>query len=805
MSLERLVQDLRYGFRWLRRSPGFSVVAILTLGLGIGANTAIFSVVDAVLLRPLPFAEPERLVRLWESLPRSGYSRNVVNPRNYLDWRERSRSFEQMAALHDLTMNLVGVGEPVALPGMRATPELFAVLRVSPFLGRGFLPEDAVPGGEQSVILSHGLWQGRFGGDRSLVGRKITVNGAPSTVVGVLPPAFSMPNSKADLWLAWPLTLAEAQRGGRFHGVVARLKPGVNFEQAQQELAGIAKQLSEERPAMNKGWSAEVVPFLQDATERVRLPLLVLLAAVGFVLLIACANVANLLLMRSMGRLREIAVRAALGAGRGRILQQLLSESLLLALAGCAAGVAAGYWGLKGLLAMIPAAARLPRVESIQLDGRVLAFALGISVLTAFLFGLIPAFHISRLELHDALKQGSPRSGAARHRIFRQTFVVTEIALALLLLVGAGLMVRSLAGLIRVDPGFETERVLTMQVFASPAKFRDSRKRSEYWEQILTQVRGVPGVEVAGSVHFLPLTGLMSGSCFSRADQPPPTPGSSPGAQFLVISPGYFRTMGMALLSGRDFSERDRLESPGVVVVNQAFAQRFFSGEEPIGKRLNLCWNLPAGEIVGIVADARQTELRTAPRPTIFVANPQSPMYFATLVARARSDPRQIARSLEAAIHRVDPEQPVSDVRTMEEVFSRSVAQPRFQVALLLVFAGLAVVLAAIGVYGVVSYSVSQRTREVGIRVALGASRVDVARLVVREGLVLAGIGVAIGLAAALALTRVLRTLLFEVAPTDPITLAAVSCLLLVVVAVATFLPARRAARVDPMTALRYE
>jgi len=558
---------------------------------------------------------------------------------------------------------------------------------------------------------------------------------------------------------------------------------------------------------MDKGWSAEVFPLLEDATDEVRLPLLVLLAAVGFVLLIACANVANLLLMRAAGRLREIAVRAALGAGRRRILQQLLAESLLLALAGCAAGLAVAGWGLKGLLAIIPANTPLPRMESIQLDSRVFAFALAISVFTAILFGLAPAIQISRLELQDALKQGSLRTGVGGNRKFRHAFVVTEVALALLLLVGAGLMVRSFSRLIAVKPGFEPERVLTMRIFTSPSKYGDDAKRSRYLGQILTEVRNVPGVQAAGSVHFLPLTNSVSGSCFARMDQPPPrSDGSSPSAEFLVISPGYFQAIGTPMLSGRSFSERDGFGSPNVVVVNHALAQQFFPGENPIGRRLHVCWSFEGPvEIVGVVADARQTDLQTAPKPTIFVANAQAPMYFAELVVRARSDPRQITRAVEAAVYRVDPEQAISDVATMEEVFSDSVAQPRFQLVLLLVFAGMAVLLSTVGVYGVVSYSVSQRTQEIGIRVAMGASAGDVARMVLHEGLWLAAMGVAIGLAGAIALTRVLRSLLFEVTPTDPVTLGSVACLLLAVAALATFLPARRATKLDPTVALRYE
>ena len=802
--VERLGQDLRFGARLLRRSPAFSIVAVLTLALGIGANTAIFSVVNAVLLRPLPFPEPDRLVRIWETSAK-GYDRNVVGPYNFLNWRERTRSFEQMAAVDTWTSNITGSSEPLAVHGMRVSPRFFSILKVSPFMGRGFLPEEEIQGRDDSVIFSYAFWQSHYGGEKNIVGRRIVMNGAPSTVVGILPPDFHFPGMAADLFVPLAIDRADASKGGRWLSTIARLKSGVSIAQAQQDVAAVAQQLAQERPDMDKGWSAAVVPFLEDVTENIRLPLLVLLAAVGLVLLIACANVANLLLMRANGRLREIALRAALGAGRRRILQQLLSESLLLALAGWAGGLAVGYSGLQALLAMIPKSVPMPRMESIHLDSSVFLFALGISLATAILFGLTPAIQVSRPHLRSALQQGSLRTGVGGSRVFRRAFVVAEISLALVLLVGAGLLMRSFSRLTSVNPGFATEHLVTMEMFTAPAKYGDHLKRSQYLERVLEEVRRVPGVQAAGSTHFLPLTGLTSGSCWAPAPGPEPDT-SSPDADFLVISPGYFQAMGTPMLSGRDFSERDHFATPSVLVVNHAFAERFFAGQNPIGKKLNVCWTIPNPvEIVGVVADARQTELKEAPHPTIFLANPQAPMYFAHLVVRARNDPRQMARAVQAAIHRVDPDQAVSNVETMDDVRSDSVARPRFQLALLLVFAGIAVLLATIGVYGVVSYSVTQRTQEIGIRVALGAGSVDVSRLVLREGLLLAGLGVALGLAAAVATTRVLSSLLFEVTPTDPPTLGAVAGLLLAVALAATLLPARRATKVDPMVALRYE
>jgi putative ABC transport system permease protein len=802
-AVEQLSQDLRYGARLLGRSPAFSLVAVLTLALGIGANTAIFTVVNAVLLRPLPFPEPGQLVRVWES--KGDSNRNVVNPLNFADWRDRAHSFQQMAAISNWTFNITGGGNPVAVNGLRVSPEFFSILRVEPALGRSFVREEETPGGDTSVILSDSLWRTYFGADRGIIGRKITLDGAPMTVAGVLPPGFHFPRQKAGLYVPLAIDRHESRQGGRYLTTIARLKPGVSLARAQQEMSAIAKRLSGEFPQMNKDWSATVVPFLEDVTENVRLPLLVLLAAVGLVLLIACANVANLLLMRANGRQREIALRAALGAGRRRILQQLLSESLLLALAGWAAGLAVGYGSLRGLLGVIPESVALPRMESIHLDAGVFLFALGISLVTAILFGLTPAIQASRPQLQSALQQGSQRTGVGGSRVFRRAFVVAEIALALLLLVGAGLLLRSFARLTAVNPGFSGDRLLTLSMSTSPATYFDNQKRSRYLERVLDEVRRVPGVAAAGTIHFLPLTGATSGSCFASAPGPDPD-ASSPSADFLIVSPGYFPAMGTPMLNGRDFGDRDRFGTPSVLIVNHAFAARYLAGENPIGKKLNVCWTVPNPvEIVGVVADARQTELKVAPEPTIFLANAQAPMYFARLVVRTHNDPRQLAHAVEAAIHRVDPEQAISDVQTMDEVFSDSVARPRFQLALLVIFAGIAVLLATIGVYGVVSYSVSQRTQEIGIRVALGACASDVSRLVLREGLLLGGLGVAVGLAAAVVSTRVLRSLLFEVTPTDPLTLGAVAGLLLAVAIAATLLPARRATRVDPMVALHYE
>lgn len=806
MRFDQLVRDLRYAVRTLRRNPGFTLTAVLSLALGIGANTAIFTVVNAVLLRPLPFPEPDRLVQLWETHPSKDDFRNVVNPLNFLDWRERTHSFTAMAAVEGGSANLTGFGNPLAVPAMEVSPSFFSILGISPVLGRWFVPEEGVPGRERVAILSFGLWQSRFAGDRSVVGRHILVDSEPYTIIGVMPRGFTLPGYTPEIWTPLPMVRSQVLDRGRYLSVIARVKPGITLRQAEQDLEQAARENAAERPNFDQGWSARAVPMLSDVTEHVRLPLLVLLVAVGLVLLIACANVANLLLMRAAGRMPEIAIRSALGASRRRLMRQLLLESFTLAVLACAAGIFAAYAGVQGLLALIPRQSVLPRIETIHIDARVLLVALAASLVSALIFGLAPSLQLSRTVPQDALRAGSVRTTAKS--AMRQALVIAEIALSLILLAGAGLMLRSFERLRSVNPGFSTEHVLTMEMFVSPAKYLNDQKRSNYFAAIMDQIRAVPGVKAAGSAHFLPLQGQWSSSCFGRGDEAPPIPSTSPSADFLVISPGYFRTMNMPLVSGRRFDAGDRLGTRSVVLVNHEFVKRFLADRNPIGQTLNVCWSQefknPA-EIVGVVGDARQKQLETAPHPTIFIDNVQSPMFFAHIVVRTAGDPMRMARAVERAVHRIDPDQPVTEIQTMDQVFFDSVAQPRLQLVLLLAFAGMAGLLAMVGIYGVVAYSVAQRTREIGIRVALGAQRADVSRSVLKEGAILAAAGIAIGLGGALALTRVLRSLLFETAPDDPATLAFVVVAILLVVLLATLLPARRAAQVDPITALRYE
>jgi len=805
--LERLQQDLRYAVRGLRKSPAFALTAALSLALGIGGNAAIFTIVNSVLLKPLPFPEPGRLVQLWETKPVDDIHRNVVNGLNFLDWRERTHSFEDVAAVtSENSVSLTGLGDPIPIQRVAVSPQYFSVLGVAPILGRSFTAEEGQPGKNNVAVLSFGLWQSRFGGDPSVLGRRIVLSGSANTVVGVMPRGFALPRSTPDVWLPLPVFRSPIWAAGRNLTVIARLKPGIALRQADQDVKSVAAQSARERPAFTGAWSAEAAPMLADATREVRLPLLVLFAAVGLVLLIACANVANLLLMRANGRAREMAVRAALGAAKARLLQQLLAESMVLALLACGVGLGFAYWGLKALLAMIPDNSRLPRMDAIHLDGSVFLFAVGLAVLTAALFGLVPAFQVSQTDPNHALRQGATRNSA--NNALRRALVAGEIALALILLVGAGLMLRSFNKLVSLDPGFDTQHLLTLEVVASPGKYLEPHKRSGYFARLLEQIRTVPGVQAAGSVHFLPLEERVSGSCWARADEGPPNPSTSAGAEFLVVSPGYFEAMGTPLRRGRYFELRDGVDSPSVIVVNQQFVNKFFKDRDPLGQKLNVCWGAqfqnPA-EIVGVAGDARQEDLQTPPQPTIFVDNFQSPMFPLEVVVRAAGDPLRIVKSVEAAIHGVDPDQALTHVESMEQIVSASVAQPRVQLVLLAIFGCLAGLLAIIGIYGIVAYSAAQRRREIGIRMALGALPADVRRLVLKEGLTVAAIGVGIGVGGALALTRFLRSLLFETEPADPVTLSAAAVAVLVVVVLATLMPANRASRISPAATLRCE
>jgi putative ABC transport system permease protein len=802
--IENLGRDLRFGVRSLAKSPLFTGMAAAILALGIGANCAMFSLIDTVLLRPLPFPDAERIVVVWERPPHQG-GHNPVSPVNYLDWRERAHSFDAIAAVSSFPLNLSGIGEPRAVDGAMVAADFFRVLGVAPLLGRTFKVSEDVPNGPNLAVLSYTLWRGQFGGSGSILGRTIRLHDRAYTVIGVMPEGFDLPYLHADIWVPAGMTRSMDKDTGRYLTVIARLKPGVSLPQAGADVAGVAQRISQERPRFNRDWSATVTPLYEQTVGSVRTALLALFGAVTLVLLIAAANVANLLLMRGAQRQHEIAIRTALGASRTRIVCQLLVESLLLSMVGGMAGAALAYFGLHAIAASLPSLA-LPRANALILDAHVLAFSLALCLVTTLIFGLMPALTSSRTDPSDSLKQGGQRSSGQRSRKARALLVVFELALSQVLLVGAGLLVQSFLRLTSVERGFRIDHILTMRMFLSPGRYSDDSRRAKYLENVLDRVRTVPGVEGASSVHFLPMTGSISGSCFTRADRPEPPPGLAPDSNFLIISPGYFSVMGIPLRSGRDFDVRDTFGHNPVIVVNEAFARQFFPNENAMGKRLNVCWDPPgSGAIVGIVANARQSGLAEKPAPTIFLNQMQAPMYFANLVVRTALAPAGMAKSVERAIHRVDPNQPVYKVESMEHVVADSVARPRVESLLLAVFASLALVLAAVGLYGVLAYSVSQRTQEIGIRVAVGAEPGQLIREVIQDALRLVLPGIAIGLIGSVAITRLLRSLLYEITPTDPWTLTVVSAGLIGIAMLASYLPARRAARVDPITALRYE
>ena len=806
--MDSLWKDVRFAARVLWKSPGFSGVALLALVLGIGANTAIFSVVNAVLLRPLPFPEPDRLVMVWESSPRTKKT-NVANPQNVADWQKRNRSFEKIAAYlpFALTMSLTGEGTPEEIPGNYVTRDFFSILGVRPAMGRDFVPEEELSNAPDVALISDGLWRRRFGADPHIVGKKLMVRGSPTIVIGVLPANFRFPDVKADIW---ELTTLHPEQGNARAGTlapIARLKPGVTVSQAQADMNAIAAQLAREFPDFDTHWGSTVVPMRDQFTGDLRTPLLVLLGAVGLVLLIACANVANLMLMRSSGRQREMAIRTSLGASRARIVRQLLVESAILGVIGGSLGLLVAVWAKDVLLAMLPENMSVAKVNSVAIDGNVLAFTVILSLGTALLFGLLPALRASRPDLSDTLKEGgrAVSSSLARNRM-RAALVSGEIAVALMLLIGAGLLIQSFIRLEHVTPGFEPDRILSMRIGLSNARYNDLKKASAALDDILHRIEQVPGVSSAGSIQFPPLSGLLSVTGFWVAGRPVPNASEAPGTGVSIVTPGYFGTMGIPLINGRLFTERDAAGTPQVAIVSQALVRQQFPNMDPIGQRLFVQWGRETPyQIVGVVGDVKHDGLDKDVRPTVYFPNAQETQTIATLVIRTGADPMKLAPVAEQIIHAYDKDQAIADIQPLDMFLSKSVARPRFQSVLLATFAGLALLLAVIGIFGVMSYSVAQRTHEIGIRVALGAQRDQVLRLVVGQGLLLALIGTAGGLAGAFALTRYLRTLLFNVSPTDWLTFTAVPLILFAVALAASYFPARRAMRVDPMQALRYE
>jgi putative ABC transport system permease protein len=800
-----VLSDARYALRSFRKSPGFTLIAAGALALGVGANTAIFSVVYALLLKPLPYRDPERLAVVWEhNLPRDRKN-NVVSPGNYLHWRELNASFAEMSAV-SMTFRTpyTGDGEPEEWPLQIVNASLFPMLGVNAARGRVFTDAEDKPGMATVAVISDRLWRRRFNADPRIVNRSIRLGGSPATVVGVMPPGFSILDKTVDVWMPVAFSAASRTPRGRWLLVVARLKDGVSFTQAQSDMTRVAGQLTQQFPAFDTGWTARVVPLTEQVTGDVRPALFVMLVAVGFVLLIACANVANLLLARATTRQRELAVRAALGADRRRIIAQLLSESLLLAAAGSAAGVALAWWGVALLRNVIAAKLPVPRLEDVALNGWVLLFASILAGASALLFGIVPALSASGASLTEGLKEGGRTGTGARGGRARQAFVVIEVALALVLLVGAGLLARSFWALMRVDAGFDASRTVTMKVTLPSANYPDRPQMIAFFDRLFERIDAVPGVRSSGGVSFLPLNGLGAATAFTIEGRPAPPAGDEPVSEVKVVTHDYFTAMGIPLLRGRLFDGRDTAPNTRRIVVSASLVKKYFGDADPIGQRIVLSWNDQGpDEIVGVVGDVRSTSLEDEPRPASYLPPARFAYPFMTVTVKAAADGTALVPSLVRAVHDLDPDVPVADIRTMNEVLSESTAQRRVTMLLIVTFATLAMLLAAVGIYGVISYSVTQRTQEIGIRMALGAERAAVVRMVLGQAMALAVLGIAAGGAGAWILTRLMQKLLFGVDASDRLTFATVAALLASVAVCAAAVPALKATRVDPAAALR--
>jgi len=804
-------QDIRYGLRTLLKARGFTAAAVLALALGIGINTAIFSIVNGILLRPLPYADPSRLVSLAEVNPAEGPDPYPVSAPNYADWAGQARSFEGLAAYRagsSASFSLASGGGPEWVQGVGVSAGLFPVLGVNPSLGRFFQPDEDAPGSNTVVILSHGLWQRRFGADPDIVGKALTLSGKSYSVVGVMPAGFEFPvqPSKAELWVPLALgkdDLAEEMRGMHKLSVVGRLRPGADLEGARAEMNTVSARLQQQYPETNTGKSAHVVSLHEHVVGNIRTPLLLLLGAVGCVLLIACANVANLLLARATVRQKEVALRTALGASRLRVVRQLLTESAVLALLGGALGLLFAALATELLVAVSPA--DIPRLGAVGIDARVLAFTLAVSLLTGVVFGLAPAVQSSKADLNEMLKEGGGKgsAGGGRGRV-RSALVVSEVALALLLLIGAGLLIKSFMLLQQSDPGFDGRNVLTVRVPLPESKYSEPPKARAFYQSLLERVKALPEVQHAAVTTSIPLTGWNTVFGFEIPGRPAPPPGKTLEAEFIAVSPEYHQAMGIRLLRGRHFSDHDRKEAPGVVIVNEAMARRHWPGEDALGQQIRI--GPAARQIVGVVADVKQEGLAAEATEQMYAPVNQVPSPPSkTLVVRSSSDPTGLVAAIRRAVLEVDPEQPTTNVRTMEQVTAQSIAQPRLYMTLLGVFGAVALLLAAIGIYSVLAYSVTQRTRELGIRMALGARPLEIVRLVVSQGMLLTGAGIALGLAAAYLLSRTLSSLVYGISPTDATIFAAVPAALGAVALVACYIPARRATRISPVTALRHE
>ena len=809
--MNSFLQDFRYALRRLRSTPGFTIIAVLTLALGIGANTAIFTVIDAVLLRPLPYQDPGKLVLLSEHTPR--FPLLSVSYQNFVDWRDQNHSFAAMGAVRNFGVTLTGAGEPERLTAQMLNANIFDLLGVQAIRGRTFLPEDDKQGAPGVALISYGLWQRRFSGAEQAIGQSLTLDNKPYSIVGVLAPGFQVLQQSPDVVLPfepWGKTLPDDRSWHAGILPIARLKPGTTLEQARSEMETIGKRLEQQYPEFDTGTSIIVNPMQAQLVENVRPALLMILGAVGFVLLIACINVANLLLARATARKREIAVRTAIGASRWRVVRLVLTESVLLALIGSAFGLLLAKAAVPPLLRL--GATSLPANSNVGMNGSVLLFTTLLAVVCGMLFGLAPALHMAGLDLRSALNEtdrGAVGSGVMK---LRGVLVVSEVALAMLLLVGAGLLIRSFDRLASVAPGFSVDHILIADVLVSPAAHPDTTERMAFFDRIIERAAALPGVRSAGAASFLPVSGAGSIIHFNIEGHPPKSPHEYVMANYRVASPGYLHTLGIPLINGRLMTEADREGTPSVVVINTTMAKTFFPNESPLGKHLQLGATpdktQPWMEVIGVVGDVKQSLASEAPTE-MYVPYRQAikelPVFNLSLVLRTSSDPRALAASLTSAVHEIDPNQPLVKIRTMEENLSASVAQPRFRTVLLAILAGLALLIAAVGIYGVMAFSVSQRTREIGTRMALGSTPGQIFKLVIGDGLRLTLIGVVIGLVAGIGFARVLSSFLFQIGLVEPVTMVAVSSILIAVALTACYIPARRATRVDPTVALRYE
>lgn len=809
--MTNLVMDIRYGFRMLAKNPAFTAVAVLTLALGIGANAAIFSFVDGVLLKPLPYPHPERIVRVLEKPPSGG--RNGISTLNFLDWKNQNKCFEYMAAAAGDRVTMTGSGEPQQINAQLGSASYFGVFGIDAVLGRTFAPDEDTVGKDQVVVLSNRSWQNRFGADPKIIGRQITLEGKSYTIIGVMPAGTVFDRTWAELWLPLVFKPNDMTRNFHWFGSFARLKPGVTLEKAQAEMDAIGARIAVDHPDSNKGWGVTIDRFADIYVgPQLRQSLWVLLAAVGSVLLIACANLANLLLARAADREREVAIRAALGAARRRLILQFLTESVMLALTGGVAGVALGYAMMRGINYLMPPFT-LPPQANIHIDHRVLLFTLAVTLATGILFGLVPALSATRRDVIKYLKEGGrSSSGVGTHRL-RTALIITEVTLSFLLLVGAGLLIHSFMRLTNVDLGVDTTNVITMGLPLSMEGNTDPAKLTQYLRQVIDQVQSVPGVREAALTSSLPMQGWGFGIPFMIAGHPFVDVSKRPGCFFKIVSPSYFKALGIRLKKGRSLADSDTSGAPPVTLVNEEFARRNLKGEEPIGKRV-LIQQIVTGkhalgpevawEIVGVVANEKVGDL-DQDSPGVYVTYLQSPIVGDSLLVRGIGDPTLLTKAIQSAVWQINKNQPLTDIKTLEEIKTDSVASNRLRTTLLGIFAGVALLLAVVGIYGVISYSVAQRTHEMAIRAALGARAADLLKLVIGRAMLLAAAGLGLGLIASFGLTRLLAGLLFNTSPTEPATLIAVGAVLSLAALLACYFPARRAAKIDPMVALRYE